>query len=315
LARIKPSFFSFWGERVLGFIRIMDWLFENIFTFNPITSISLTSLIGLYILYCFTAFLVASPFFYLARKGKVKVHGFKDILIGVPLEDALFRLLPLYFLGKQATIYLHFIWALLHLKIPTIVWCFVSGLLDLRLWLGGLWIEAIFIHLFHDLLCLTIIRILQPSFSTFGVKKIPTTRSLFSFEQFEAVLQKIAHDIAIKAVTNPKGNMRITTKSNGKFDTVETNEFTIRFYTKHISYNEGSWWKGIKWGFDVEDKIYLTSNHRTKISYYVPEGKTKATMEKKVLEAIDKMMAAEKPEPRFKLSDVSAQENTHLRKP
>jgi len=135
-------------------------------------------------------------------------------------------------------------------------------------------------------------------------EKIPTIRSLFSFEQFETVLQKIAHEIAIKAVTSPKGNIRITTKSNGKFDTVETNEFMIRFYAKHISYSEGSWFRGITWGFDVEEKLYTSSNHSTKISYYASEGKTKEITEK-VTKFVDKIMAevSIKPIPRFTLKN------------
>jgi len=138
-------------------------------------------------------------------------------------------------------------------------------------------------------------------------------RSLFSFEQFETVLQKIAHEIAIKAVTNPKGDIRITTH-NGKLDTVETVDFMIRFYAKHISYSEchsvrsryfkDSWSRETIWGFDVEEKLYTSSNHSTKISYYGSEGKDKETLEK-VSQFIDKIMAeaSMKPVPRFTLKN------------
>jgi hypothetical protein len=134
---------------------------------------------------------------------------------------------------------------------------------------------------------------------------MPTIRSEFNFEQFETVLQKIAHDIAIKAVTNPKGRIRITTYSNGKLGIVETDDFIIHFYASHISYSEGSWSKGIAWGFDVEEKLYSTSNHCTKISFYAPEGKEKEVAEK-ITEFIDKIMAASsiKPVPRFSLSQL-----------
>jgi len=141
---------------------IINWLLENIFTFNPITSISLWSLFGLYFLYGMVSLLIASPFLYLGRKEKVETKlSLKGILVSVPIEDALFRFLPLCFIGQQAAIYAHFIWALLHRRIPTIIWVVIHGLLDLRLWLGGLWIEAIFIHSFHDLVCFTIVSSLE----------------------------------------------------------------------------------------------------------------------------------------------------------
>jgi len=131
---------------------------------------------------------------------------------------------------------------------------------------------------------------------------MPTMRSEFNFEQFEAVLQKIAHDIAIKAVTNPKGRIRITTYSKGIFDQVETDDFRIHFYASHITYSEGSWTKGVPWGFDVEGKLYMTSNHSTKISFYAPEGKEKEINEK-IMKFIGKIMmdAGIKPVPRFSL--------------
>jgi len=78
----------------------------------------------------------------------------------------------------------------------------------------------------------------------------------------------------------------------------------IRFYAKHISYHEGSWHRGITWGFDVEEKLYTSSNHSTKISYYASEGKELETAEK-VTNFIDKIMteASMKPVPRFTLKD------------
>lgn len=156
--------------------------------------------------------------------------------------------------------------------------------------------------------------------------KIPTLRSPFSFEQFETVLQKLAHKTAIEAVTNPQGDIRIVIH-DGRLSTVETNKHSIRFFASHISYDESddNYRYGWKWGFDVEDKLYLTSNDRTKISFYSPEEgvkydkewhksidqkKTEAEKkrrEKKILEFIEKLMseASIKPVPRFALAKVA----------
>jgi len=133
---------------------------------------------------------------------------------------------------------------------------------------------------------------------------MPTIKSYFNFEQFEEVLQKLAHEIALEAVKNlNQGDVRIVIHGS-RLDTVETDNAKIRFYGWHISYSEEptrnyeDWW-----GFDVEEKFYLTSNHCTKISYYAPEGREKETAEK-ITGFIDKIMAEAsiKPVPRFSLA-------------
>jgi hypothetical protein len=99
-----------------------------------------------------------------------------------------------------------------------------------------------------------------------------TVRSLYSFEQFELVLQKFAHEVAIDAVTNLKqGRIRITTKSSNEFEHVDTERYVFTFYASRIGFL-----RTIKrdehFGFDIEEKEYQNSNHRTKISYFVPEN-------------------------------------------
>jgi len=136
---------------------------------------------------------------------------------------------------------------------------------------------------------------------------IPTMRSLFSFEQFEEVLQKLAHEIATEALMAPlRGDVRIIIYG-GRLSTVETNKHLIRFFARHIAYTEhdGHSWEH-SWGFDVEDKLYLTSDDCTKISYYAPEGKEKETIEK-ITRFIDKIMAEAsiKPVPRFTLAKIA----------
>jgi len=131
-------------------------------------------------------------------------------------------------------------------------------------------------------------------------------RSLFNFEQFETVLQKLAHRIAIDAITNLQGDIRIDVR-HGKISSVETNRQTIRFYANHATYDEWSKKYTEGFSFDVEEKLYTTSNHSTKISYYAPEGKTKKIAEK-VTQFIDKIMAEAsiKPVPRFTLENKTA---------
>jgi len=103
-----------------------------------------------------------------------------------------------------------------------------------------------------------------------------TVRSLYSFDQFETVLQKLAHEIAIDAVTNlDQGRMRITTTSNGKLEHMETEQYGFSFYASRIGFVKMTKTKNSKtydteyFGFSVEEKEYQNSNHRTKISYEV----------------------------------------------
>jgi len=104
-------------------------------------------------------------------------------------------------------------------------------------------------------------------------------------------------------VTNLQGDVRIIVY-DGRLSTVETSKHSIRFFANHIAYAEHPaprrWEES--WGFDVEDKLYLTSNDCSKISYYAPEGKEKKITEK-ITRFIDKIMAEAsiKPVPRFTL--------------
>jgi acylphosphatase len=140
-----------------------------------------------------------------------------------------------------------------------------------------------------------------------GVNLMPTIKSYFNFQQFQKVLQKLAHEIALEAVKNlNQGDVRIVIHGS-RLDTVETDKAKIRFYARHIGYyeeptrNYKDWW-----GFDVEEKFYLTSNHCTKISFYAPEGKGKEIAEK-ITGFIDKIMAESsiKPIPRFSLAQTT----------
>lgn len=115
----------------------------------------------------------------------------------------------------------------------------------------------------------------------------------------------MAHQIALDAVTTLKrGRVRITIRANGTFSEVDTDQHWFKFYASHASYEKKSRNYAEHFGFDVEKKTYLTSNHSTKISFYSPQEEKTGQMEKKIIEFINKIMAENsiKPEPRFALS-------------
>lgn len=131
---------------------------------------------------------------------------------------------------------------------------------------------------------------------------MPIFRSLYNLEQFETVLQKMAHAVASEAVnTLIHGWVRIEVFGE-KFKIVSTNEYTFRFYPKHVFFTskvrEGQGY----FEFSVEKKLYLTSNHSTKISY-TADGNNQEERLKRVKAFIDKLMADAdiKPIPRFSL--------------
>jgi len=160
------------------------------------------------------------------------------------------------------------------------------------------------------------------------VRITPIFRSEFSFEQFEAVLQKLAHEMALDALRNLKGELSITVRAN-RLVSVETNNISIRFSASRLFFTRHGNKIAEALSFEIEDKEYTTSNHKSKISYWVSDDgydprlydsdptirataeaemqqrlKKKAEQkEKQVLEFLDRLMADVQPEPRFKLSE------------
>jgi len=117
------------------------------------------------------------------------------------------------------------------------------------------------------------------------VRKLPTIRSEFSIDQFEAVLQRFAHALQ-------------------KFTTVRTEDVDIEFrydedgkirrinVAHHRRTDKNPW--GDYWSFSIEPKAYMDSNHITKVSL-------SGGNEKKVRKFLEKIMKSEKPIPRFSL--------------
>jgi hypothetical protein len=161
-----------------------------------------------------------------------------------------------------------------------------------------------------------------------GGDNMATIRSHFSFEQFEAVLQKVAHEMALDALKALKGDLRIAGSKN-RLKEVETDGCSIRFFASHLSFSKhtGKMQDGL--AFEIENKEFSTSNHRSKISYWsgdggydpklydedpavraaaeaVKEQKSREEAkqkEKQITEFLDKLMQGIKPEPRFKLAE------------
>jgi hypothetical protein len=103
---------------------------------------------------------------------------------------------------------------------------------------------------------------------------VPTTRSLFTFEQFSKVFQKLAHKLAIEAVTLKPGRITIKTFESRELSEVSTKDHTIRFYFSHFSFSYHPGGRDVHpdaVSFDIEEKLYTTSPHCTKISFYSPE--------------------------------------------
>jgi len=138
---------------------------------------------------------------------------------------------------------------------------------------------------------------------------MPTMRSQFSLEQFETVLQKLAHEIAIDAVeTMQHGDVSIVIHGS-RLSSIRTSKCEIKFYAKHVFFSKKissrSWLS-----FDAEGKHYLTSNHASKISFWAPDDEIEE-YKAKVTEFIARMMteASITPVPRFALSQINQPPN------
>jgi len=143
------------------------------------------------------------------------------------------------------------------------------------------------------------------------MKNMATLRSHYSFEQFEFVLQDIAHKVAIEQVKNLRGG-RIDL-GDGRIRAISSPHLSITFGSSIYYHSESL-------VFDIEEKMYQNSNHKTKISFQVyiesrydketqsyVETENKAEKVRKMTEKIqafiDKLMAehGQKVTPRFDL--------------
>ena len=151
---------------------------------------------------------------------------------------------------------------------------------------------------------------------------MPTTRSLFTFEQFKQVFQKMAHDLAIEAVTKlASGELLIKGYRPRTLSEVNTGVYHIKFYANHLGFSFEQHSHPDHMDFEIEEKFYSTSAHCTKISFYAPEfhvkdgwivdqkktDEEKKRRQNKIDEFLEKLMKESglKPEPRFSLQKYS----------
>jgi len=133
----------------------------KIFTLAPISTVTLTELLSLYVIYLLIAYIVIFPFTLVYKeRGKLRTSDYSTILITVPIEDFIFRFLPIYFFNGDVNIAFtsHIIWAILH-GFPSCIAVGILGILFLRLWLGGLWSIALILHILHDIFIVSVIKL------------------------------------------------------------------------------------------------------------------------------------------------------------
>jgi len=116
-------------------------------------------------------------------------------------------------------------------------------------------------------------------------------RSKFNIDQFERVLQKMAHEFPnFQRVTTDDATLNFYYDEDG-----QPHRIAIQFHTKTGKMTK--WGPEIEyWSFTIEPKLYTTSDDATKIIFGYKEE------EEKIKKFIEKIMASEKPTPRFALS-------------
>lgn len=128
---------------------ITDWIY-SLATLRPITLITVPQLMSLYVQYLILGILISIPYMIFTKKEEGSDISISEIISLVIIEDSIFRYIPIMLIGGNAGVYSHIIWGLLHFP-KNFIFALISGILMLRLWLGGLWFEAIFIHVFHNI--------------------------------------------------------------------------------------------------------------------------------------------------------------------
>ena len=134
---------------------------------------------------------------------------------------------------------------------------------------------------------------------------MPTIRSEFTIEQFEAVFQKRAYQIALdalqKLLAEPKDSytgLQIVARGP-KLQLVSTSGESVKFESEIVYSKTIAKWNTLF--FTIEEKLYAQSSHSTKISFYCDPKEVK-NVQSKVQAIIDELMTGIKPIPRFSLA-------------
>ena len=86
---------------------------------------------------------------------KKKKFGFTlwDCILSGPFEECVFRGLPMWIFGVNGGIVGTVIWAVVHGSVTRFIYCIIIGIFYLRMWISGMWIEAIVIHSIWNIIC------------------------------------------------------------------------------------------------------------------------------------------------------------------
>jgi len=123
---------------------------------------------------------------------------------------------------------------------------------------------------------------------------MPPIRSEFTIQQYEKAFQKLAHK-------QPKFHKIVTDNMTIDFRYDENGKIRrITFYShKHIPEHGryGGYPYGEYWSFTIEQKLYTTSSHSTKIDGDI----------EKAAKFLEKLMRGQTPIPRFSLTQVRSE--------
>ncbi len=149
------------------------------------------------------------------------------------------------------------------------------------------------------------------SFSVWG-ESLGTIRSEYSIEQFEAALQRFAHEKLPELI--PKFD-RIIAEGSGisvRLDFVygmETNDIKkIRVRIGSMASPYTYRWEDYL-DFTIEPKVYLDSPHVTKIHY---EGPSNKVDKERILAWLKSLLGSEEPAVRFSIEEFSKRVNRRL---
>jgi len=125
---------------------------------------------------------------------------------------------------------------------------------------------------------------------------MPTIRSKFTVEQFERVLQKLAHEFPrFHNVSTDDYDLTFYYDDDGK-----PRRISVQFHKRTGKKDRWGYPEVEYWSFSIEPKLYTTSDDITKITYGYEEK------EEKIRKFIEEIMKGQEIIPRFTLSQVGS---------
>jgi len=87
----------------------------------------------------------------------------------------------------------------------------------------------------------------------------------------------MAYEIAVLAVIDLEDGLLIKGYRKGELSEVLAGPYHIKLYGKHLSFSQGKYDDSGYLSFEIEEKLYGSSAHCSKISFYSPEYKDETT--------------------------------------